>query len=32
MSSRNRVKPKGAEVFSPAEFVRGRLMNAKYDR
>jgi hypothetical protein len=31
MSSRKRVKPNGAEVFSPAELVSGLLMNAKYD-
>jgi hypothetical protein len=30
MSSRKRVKPNGAEVFSPALFVSGLLMKAKY--
>jgi hypothetical protein len=31
MSSRKRVKPKGADVFSPEAVVSGLLMNAKYD-
>lgn len=31
MSSKKRVKPKGADVFSPALLVSGLLMNAKYD-
>jgi hypothetical protein len=29
MSSRKRVNPNGAEVFSPAALVSGLLMNAK---
>jgi hypothetical protein len=29
MSRRNRVNPKGAEVFSPATLVSGLLMKAK---
>jgi len=31
MSSRKRVNPNGADVFSPAAVVSGLLMKAKYD-